>query len=123
MSYQQDSIDWQVIEQVDLWLDGAVSEHYKRQPLAQDWARISKVGEELGEAISAFIGLSGQNPRKGIYASYDDLANELADTALTAIFALQHFTKNTSTVKHILLSKQQAIYERMVKANGAESSS
>lgn len=83
-----------IIREIDLLLDEHVSEQYKDQPLAQDWARVSKVVEEAGEAVDALIGLTGGNPRKGQYGSLDDLLNELADVALTGLYAMQHFTKN-----------------------------
>src|SRR5690348_16606372 len=94
LGYPSDSIDWQIVEQVDEWLDAAVAPAYMNQPMAQDWARVAKVGEELGEAIRNLIGMTGQNPRKGFDRAATDLLDELADTALTAIFAMQHITKN-----------------------------
>ncbi len=112
MSYQEDSIDWQIVSLVDEWLDREVSAVYQNQPLAQDWARIGKVIEELGEAIQALIGATGQNPRKGITDTMDGVLRELADTALTALFAMQHITKDTSIVKAILLEKQHVIFRR-----------
>ena len=54
-----------IVEWMDNDLDGAVAEKYKGQPLAQDWARVAKLSEEVGEAIDALIGITGQNPRKG----------------------------------------------------------
>ena len=116
MSYLDDSIDWQIIDRVDAWLDENVSQEYKDQPLAQDWARISKGIEELGEAVDTQIGVTGQNPRKGIYATPEERLNELADTALTAILAMQHFKKNTSEVRQILLHKQELLYQRVFNA-------
>lgn len=115
MSYPSDSIDWQIVERVDEWLDYAVAPAYMDQPLAQDWARVAKVGEELGEAIRNLIGMTGQNPRKGFDRTSLDLVEELADTALTAIFAIQHFTKNTSVTRQVLRDKQLAIHERVPK--------
>lgn len=64
MSYQGDTIDWQTIRDADEWLDGSVSHYYKLEPLAQDWARVAKVSEEVGEAIAELIAATGQNPRK-----------------------------------------------------------
>jgi hypothetical protein len=114
VSYLEDSIDWQVIHHVDEWLDREVPAVYQEQPLAQDWARISKVIEELGETISAMIAYTGQNPRKPREPEADvRMIEELADTAMTAILAIQHFTKNTSTVRDILRRKQAYIYQRM----------
>lgn len=79
---------------MDEHLDRDVAEVYQGQPLAQDWARVAKVSEEVGEAIDALIGVTGQNPRKGHYGTQLDLLSELADVALTGIYAIQHFTKN-----------------------------
>jgi hypothetical protein len=44
-------LDLHGLTAMDLWLDDAVSDSYKEQPLAQDWARIAKIAEEAGEAI------------------------------------------------------------------------
>lgn len=82
---------------IDEYLDTKVSEEYTNQPLAQDWARISKICEELGEAIQALIGFTGQNPRKGINDTKDHMLKEILDVAATAILAHQHFTKNDTT--------------------------
>ena len=90
------------IEALDQYLDKEVVSLYQEQPLAQDWARLSKIAEELGEALQAFIGITGQNPRKGVYGSLDDVDNELVDTALTAILALQHFTKDIKVTEQII---------------------
>lgn len=48
-------MDYVAIEVIDYWLDQSVGLEYIKQPLAQDWARISKVAEELGEAINERI--------------------------------------------------------------------
>jgi hypothetical protein len=48
MSYQEDTIDWQAVEYINAWLDEETADNYKNQPLAQDWARISKV-QGVGE--------------------------------------------------------------------------
>ncbi|WP_198541291.1 MazG-like family protein, partial [Parafrankia soli] len=44
-----------------------------------------KVVEELGEAVAALIGMTGQNPRKGVTHTQADLLGELYDVALTAL--------------------------------------
>lgn len=103
------------IQAIDRWLDEEVDSEYKAQPMAQDWARISKVSEELGEAIQAFIGLTGQNPRKRKTHTLEEVIEELADTALTAILAMQHFYKDDSSVAITLGRKIREIYERMPK--------
>lgn len=84
----------EAIEQIDEWLDAGVSRAYKDEPLAQDWARISKIQEELGETVRAFIGATGQNPRKGYTHDMTSVVSELLDVACTALLAVQHFTKD-----------------------------
>jgi NTP pyrophosphatase (non-canonical NTP hydrolase) len=51
--------------------------------------RILKVTEEAGEAAGAWIGVLGQNPRKGVTHSREDVAAELADVAITALVAIE----------------------------------
>jgi NTP pyrophosphatase (non-canonical NTP hydrolase) len=115
MSYHEDSIDWQTIRLVDEWLDGAVADEYKDQPLAQDWARLSKVSEELGEATQAFIGYTGQNPRKGVTNGLNEVLEELADVVMTGLLAMQHFTKQDAAVRELLRAKQRKLYNRVPK--------
>jgi len=50
--------------------------------------RVMKLAEETGEAVAAYIGMTGQNPRKGRCATRDDLASELCDVIVTAMVAL-----------------------------------
>lgn len=115
MSYQEDTIDWQAVRVIDSWLDAKASGLYQVQPLAQDWARVAKIGEELGEAINELILFTGQNPRKGQDTeAYPRLLNELADTVMTGIFAIQHFTKDTGLTKSIISRKLATIEKRVV---------
>jgi NTP pyrophosphatase (non-canonical NTP hydrolase) len=65
------------------WLD----EHNGAGP-AELGMRLLKVTEEAGEAAAAWIGATGQNPRKGITHTYADVAAELADVAFTALVAI-----------------------------------
>jgi hypothetical protein len=103
-----------IIRVTDKWLDLRTGCDYIDQPLAQDWARVAKVVEENGEAIQELIRYTGQNPRKPA----DDEAKErmlaeLADTALTAILAIQHFTKDDDVTETIMLNAQGKIYARV----------
>ena len=95
---------------MDHYLDADVADTYQGQPLAQDWARVAKAGEEAGEAIDALIGMTGQNPRKGRYGGLPDLLDELADVALTGLYAIQHFTKSGDGTVDVLM--QRARYHR-----------
>jgi NTP pyrophosphatase (non-canonical NTP hydrolase) len=59
--------------------------------------RVLKLTEETGEAAEALIGATGQNPRKGVTHTMDDLANELCDVALTAMLALAETVPDPDT--------------------------
>lgn len=91
------------VERIDEMLDANVSDIYKEMPLAQDWGRVAKIQEEAGEAIAELILYTGQNPRKGTHPErYGPFLMELADTALTGIYAIQHFTKDIKRTEEIL---------------------
>jgi hypothetical protein len=83
------------VEMVDAHLDSAAHPDYVAQPLAQDWARGTKVCEEAGEAWKALSKWTGENPRKGVCGTRDELLEELGDTVSAAMCAIQHFTKDT----------------------------
>jgi hypothetical protein len=70
------------------WID---ANNAHRDPEAVSWGRLAKISEENGEVILAFIGATGQNPRKGISHSMDDVLAELLDVAVTALGAYEHF--------------------------------
>lgn len=104
----------EMIVDVDRWLDAGVSDLYQAAPLAQDWARVAKTSEEAGEAIDALIAWTGQNPRK---PQRDDaggeLLAELADVALTGIYAIQHFTKDVDETLRIVHDRLALHHERL----------
>ncbi|WP_267242849.1 hypothetical protein [Streptomyces sp. PR69] len=54
--------------------------------------RLMKVTEEAGEAAAAYIGMTGQNPRKGTTHTTADVADELCDVIIAAAVALHAFT-------------------------------
>jgi NTP pyrophosphatase (non-canonical NTP hydrolase) len=105
-----------IIHNVDEWLDSDVPANYKTQPLGQDWARVAKVAEEVGEAIDALIGCTGQNPRKGYYGEPDDLLAELADVAVTGMFAIQHFTKSADQTASVIMKALEKAAKRAAEA-------
>lgn len=65
---------------------------------AMTWGRLAKVFEEGGEVIKAYIGATGQNPRKGFYATMEEVEEELLDVALTALAALHHLQPHGDTM-------------------------
>lgn len=108
-----------LIKWMNKQLDENVSQVYKDQPLAQHWARVAKASEEVGEAIDALIGVTGQNPRKGIYGSHTDLFAELADVALSAMYALAHFDNDLDVIG-VVQARAQYHKARVLKAGVQE---
>lgn len=51
--------------------------------------RIIKLTEEVGEVSAAWIGFTGQNPRKGITHTKEDVVKELLDVSVTALVAAE----------------------------------
>lgn len=93
------------------WIDNH-PDNAARDREAQLWGRVSKVGEEFGEAIAALIGVTGQNPRKGVTHSYKDLGDELLDIAVTALGAYEHIQGNTGIALAHLAVKIHAVARR-----------
>lgn len=96
-------------------LSRAIDEHPKnaaRDPEARTWGRLAKVSEECGEVIEAYIGATGQNPRKGQTHTIADVSEELLDVALAALAAWEHLNGNRGTciegfVTHTLRRKSR----------------
>ncbi|MFJ6663923.1 MULTISPECIES: MazG-like family protein [unclassified Streptomyces] len=60
--------------------------------------RILKLSEETGEVAEAVIGATGQNPRKGVTHTWDDVQAELCDVVITALVALRTLTPEAGEV-------------------------
>jgi NTP pyrophosphatase (non-canonical NTP hydrolase) len=75
---------WGTIEEIVSWLDDSS----KLAPETEKLLRIMKLTEEAGEVTQAVIGTLGQNPRKGVTHTWDDVQAELCDVMLTAMVAL-----------------------------------
>jgi hypothetical protein len=94
------------ISRINAWLD-------RNEPGPhEDSMRVMKIGEEFGEAVAAYIGMTGQNPRKGITHTEYDLLSELADVAITALCAIQHFTGHKDVTERMLTEKIAMIMSR-----------
>lgn len=78
----------------------------------EDSMRVLKITEEAGEAASAYIGMVGQNPRKGVTHTLDDLLSELSDVVITALCAMQHFTQDAAVTRASLARKAESIISR-----------
>ncbi|MFG1779900.1 MazG-like family protein [Micromonospora sp. NPDC049048] len=79
-----DDTIWDAVRASRGWLDAANGTGETEMT-----CRILKLTEEAGEAAGAWIGLLGQNPRKGVTHSREDVAAELADVAFTALVAIE----------------------------------
>lgn len=91
------------------WLDAS---NAHRDPEAVTWGRLAKLTEEAGEVVSAYIGLVGQNPRKGITHDRDDVLSELLDVAVTALGAYEHLSGCHGQALPDLLTKIEAVVTR-----------
>lgn len=65
--------------------DGMVDELVMRR-------RLGKVNVEAGELWDAVEGWTGENPRKGVYATREDVIKELIDCASASLCALEYMT-------------------------------
>ena len=91
------------------WIDAG---NAFRDAEAVTWGRLAKLTEESGEVIAAFIGATGQNPRKGITHSIADVGAELLDVAVTALGAYEHLTYHQGLALPALEQKILAVAER-----------
>ncbi|MCF0096881.1 MazG-like family protein [Micromonospora sp. MH99] len=87
-----DSI-WAAARSARSWLDAA-----NGTGQTELTCRILKLTEEAGEASAAWIGLLGQNPRKGVTHTGEDVAAELADVVFTALVAIESLGLDAQTV-------------------------
>ncbi|WKX70017.1 MazG-like family protein [Streptomyces sp. XD-27] len=85
---------WDTVDRLVAWLDGSSSAPPEQERLL----RLMKVSEEVGEVAQAVIGVTGQNPRKGVTHSWDDVHAELCDVIVTAMVALASLTPEARQV-------------------------
>lgn len=93
------------MREISDWIDN-YEPNKERSPEAQLWGRVAKVYEEKEEVISALVGYTNQNPRKGQTHTLEDVRKELLDVALTALAAVEHIDGNdglslTALLQHI----------------------
>lgn len=99
-------------------LSELIDEHLAHQTgdhAAIMWQRVGKLAEEVGETVTALIGAQGSNPRKGYYAGYDDVADELLDVAITALGAYVHVVDSLTPLA-ALENKVAQVYDRFTEA-------
>ena len=96
------------------WLDSQ-NRLMGRDGEAITWGRLAKVGEECGEVIAAYIGATGQNPRKGFTHTPNDVIEELLDVAVTALGAVEHMVCNNGESMTLLEDKIRRVVARAVR--------
>ncbi|MFJ8495660.1 MazG-like family protein [Streptomyces sp. NPDC094038] len=85
---------WASVEDLWTWLD-AHRRHGGETGLV---LRMLKLTEEVGEVAQAVIGATGQNPRKGVTHTWEDVQGELCDVVITALVALRTLTPDAAGV-------------------------
>lgn len=96
---------------ISRWVDDAPT-NAARDAEARTWGRLAKVAEECGEVIQAYIGATGQNPRKGVTNDQADVRKELLDVAVTALAAHEHLTGNDGSSMAALAQHVAYLAER-----------
>jgi hypothetical protein len=89
-----DDTTWDTVGQLVAWLDASTA----LPPEHSTLIRLMKLSEEVGEVTAAVIGVLGQNPRKGVTHSWDDVHAELCDVILTAMVALATITPDARAI-------------------------
>jgi NTP pyrophosphatase (non-canonical NTP hydrolase) len=87
---------WDTVEKLVKWLDDSST----LAPETEKLLRIMKLTEEAGEVTQAVIGALGQNPRKGVTHTWDDVQAELCDVILTAMVALSTLAPDARETFH-----------------------
>ncbi|AIV36788.1 MazG-like family protein [Streptomyces sp. R1] len=85
---------WNTIDDLWKWLEADQPVRGREGLLL----RMLKLSEEVGEVAEAVIGATGQNPRKGVTHTWDDVQAELCDVAITALVALRTLTPEAREV-------------------------
>ncbi|MEU9575036.1 MazG-like family protein [Streptomyces massasporeus] len=85
---------WSTIDTLTQWLDTSRPVEGREGLLL----RVLKLTEEVGEVSEAVIGATGQNPRKGVTHTWEDVQAELCDVVITALVALRTLTPEAREV-------------------------
>jgi len=98
-----------IVNQLVEWIDTAST----LPPETERLLRIMKLSEEVGEVAEAVTGVIGQNPRKGITHSWQDVQSELCDVILTAMVAL---TTVSPDARKVFAERLEHVAERSLAA-------
>ncbi|WKE71979.1 MazG-like family protein [Streptomyces sp. WP-1] len=86
---------WPTIDELFSRLEATQTAQPGREALL---LRILKLSEEAGEVAEAVIGATGQNPRKGVTHTWDDVQAELCGVVITVLVALRSLTPEAGDV-------------------------
>lgn len=81
--------------------------------------RTDKIGVEWGEAQQAIEGWTGENPRKGVTGTVDQVIAELLDVATCALGAVEHLTGNHGDAMPALARHIDHVWHRSGLATGS----
>lgn len=102
----------QALVELSQWID---NHNAHRDPIANWWSRVAKVSEEAGEAQAALRGVIGENPRKGYTHTLDDVVEELLDTAVAALGAVEHLRNHDGRALAELDDKIRRVHARALR--------
>lgn len=100
------------------WLDASYPDDMNVDLVT--YRRVGKVIEEVGEVASAVGGYFGENPRKGITHTLDDLQGELLDVAFAALGAWEHLDGNPRLAATALLTHVRTADEPTFTADASD---
>jgi hypothetical protein len=104
---------------ISRWLDEAPV-NAARTPLERMLLRTIKLAEENGEMVAEIIGLTGQNPRKGVTSDVDKVIAEALDTVVTGLGIVEHLTDNEGRAFGLLFEKLAKVHARMLALPSAD---
>lgn len=98
------------IAEISAWVD-EYNLGIDRNHEALGWHRVAKTAEEAGEAIGAWLLYTGGNPRKPA-GPLQDVIEELLDTAIAALGAVEHLTGNLGLSVEMMAEKALRVHSR-----------
>ncbi len=107
---------WATVDELLAWMEA--HPHRANEGREALLLRMLKLSEEVGEVAQAVIGVIGQNPRKGVTHTWDDVQAELCDVVITALVALRTLTPDAREVFADHLAKVRI---RSLSSGGAPS--
>lgn len=98
---------------ISVWIDESPA-NVARSQMESFLLRALKIGEENGELVAEIIGMTGQNPRKGVTSDVLQVIEEGLDVAVTALAFVEHATGNQGRALGLLREKIGRINARML---------